>query len=1030
MKKRLIITTLIITSLLFTSINLTQSKKVNNSTNNLLETTSEQLQETFNENTNSIIIDLRTYEEYYNGHIPNAETIPFGKYQNNIAEKLFRFRNKHIILYSEQQDISQQVSNILQKNGYNTISILVGGFQSWEEQGYQIIHEEACCRFIGNYPVMEELPPIPEYLESHMVDTSSMRITAGSLPSEFSWKDNDGQDWTTPARDQGSCGSCWAFSAIGAMESAINIASDSPDTDIDLSEQYLLSCLPSAGNCVNGGYARSALFYIKDESQNGNNINGVCTETCMPYTGTDITPCSSKCDNWDYHTNPPASDNILWQLEDFYFSNFNKDSPSDRAIIKQWLTTKGPLCVSLYVTDAFAMWGESNHDPEDYFKGSGVEKDSNHAVLLVGYKDDPGYWICKNSWGTSWGYQGFFNIQYGALNIDDEATWCTTPIWEDPIDPETTYINLTSPNGGETFMEGSYHNITWTSKNLTGDAEIEYSTDGGTSYPNLVDVVPVTDNLYVWKIPDENSVNCRLRIRSVQHRSIYDESNEIFTIIPFDGSLTLIEPNGGEQLIEGQIQNITWTSRNLADEINIYYSTNGNEWFPEYIATVSVLLGQYQWIVPHENSINCYIKIIHVHYESMNDISDSNFTITELFTPLNISIPGLRHCSVAWGDYDNDNDLDIAIAGETNNQFYTAIYQNRNNTFNKTEIQLTNIAHCSLAWGDYDNDGDLDLAIAGDTGTSCITKIYKNNGGNNFQEAPQILIGVRDCSLAWGDYDNDGDQDLAIAGSTGTKCITEIYTNNNGILQLLKTEITGVKEGCLAWGDYDNDNDLDILISGLDDNNKYTTKIYNNHQNNFTETDIKIEKTYASSAQWADYDNDGDLDLAISGKKDIMTPKNQITRKQTINPLGLGLIQLIKNFIQKIIDQIKQIFSGGNNNQDNQYPYFTKIYNNNQGTLEPINTNIIGIWRGCIKWADHDNDNKLELTISGRSIDRPITKVYYNHNGGFTDSKIQLPGVYDCCMDWGDYDNDGDQDLLISGYTGEQCLTRIYKNNR
>jgi hypothetical protein len=93
---------------------------------------------------------------------------------------------------------------------------------------------------------------------------------------------------------------------------------------------------------------------------------------------------------------------------------------------------------------------------------------------------------------------------------------------------------------------------------------------------------------------------------------------------------------------------------------------------------------------------------------------------------------------------------------------------------------------CSLAWGDYDNDGDLDLALAGRDTVGPLSKIYRNDGGtlvndgndggNTFTDIGAGLTGVYACSLAWGDYDNDGDLDLALAGSN----VTKVYRLDGG----------------------------------------------------------------------------------------------------------------------------------------------------------------------------------------------------------------------------------------------------------
>jgi len=99
--------------------------------------------------------------------------------------------------------------------------------------------------------VMEYLLLAPENNQSPKPKTFS------NYPSEFNWMNYNGKDWTTNVKNQGPCGSCWAFGAVSCLESIINIAWNSPDLDIDLSEQYILSCLSASGSC-RGGNSYSA----------------------------------------------------------------------------------------------------------------------------------------------------------------------------------------------------------------------------------------------------------------------------------------------------------------------------------------------------------------------------------------------------------------------------------------------------------------------------------------------------------------------------------------------------------------------------------------------------------------------------------------------------------------------------------------------------------------------------------------------------------------------------------------------------
>jgi PKD repeat protein/C1A family cysteine protease len=294
------------------------------------------------------------------------------------------------------------------------------------------------------------VPAFPDKTQEQidkMIQNPQPAVTLEDLPSSFSWK-NFGGDWSTPAKDQQNCGSCWAFGALGGLEAAINIGKGDPDFDRDLSEQYILSCLPAAGSC-SGGWMSEAIEYIKstNSGSSGNGINGCPLESCMPYTATDYIPCDDKCENWNYITDPPAEDNVLFEVEDFGVTQLNPTSPSDWDILKSWIFNYGPVIVDIYASSGWSSYWNSHHSPTDWYGGS-ESGTTNHAQVCYGWVDDDtvtngGYWILKNSWGTGFGYQGFNNLAYGCLRLGDrDVTWVTAPDWpenednpENPINP-------------------------------------------------------------------------------------------------------------------------------------------------------------------------------------------------------------------------------------------------------------------------------------------------------------------------------------------------------------------------------------------------------------------------------------------------------------------------------------------------------------------------------------------------------------------------------------------------------------------
>jgi hypothetical protein len=245
-------------------------------------------------------------------------------------------------------------------------------------------------------------------------DSNSYESILVDLPDYFNWKNHEGQDWTTPAKQQGNCGSCWDFAALGALESIINIREGISNLNPDLSEQYVLSCLIGAGSCY-GGVSTMAFFLILNHDSNGNNCNGIIPEVCFPYQADDSIPCDRKSENW-YDYLIPITD---------YGRIFGDDM---REAIKSCIFNYGPVTSTMCASnDSFNVWGYTNHNSDDYFPyelGGGAD----HVVIIVGWKDDPsigkgGYWICKNSWGPTFGYDGFFNIEYESLKIGGEPVW-------------------------------------------------------------------------------------------------------------------------------------------------------------------------------------------------------------------------------------------------------------------------------------------------------------------------------------------------------------------------------------------------------------------------------------------------------------------------------------------------------------------------------------------------------------------------------------------------------------------------------
>ena len=217
-----------------------------------------------------------------------------------------------------------------------------------------------------------------------------------AVPGEWDWRNVSGDSWMTPIKDQGNCGSGWAFAALGAVEARMKLAANNPNLRPDLSEQYLLSCGP--GNCSSGSSNLTADWLL---------CQGTVDDACFAYRGLDTVPCTESCFDRDARK---------YKIEGWCWVSGEPDV-IDVPRIQQEVLFGGPVSSKMAVYEDFYLY-----DDDIYEHAAGALVGSQWVDILGwGTNNSTDYWICKNSWGAGWGDSGWFRIKMGDSLIGYEA---------------------------------------------------------------------------------------------------------------------------------------------------------------------------------------------------------------------------------------------------------------------------------------------------------------------------------------------------------------------------------------------------------------------------------------------------------------------------------------------------------------------------------------------------------------------------------------------------------------------------------
>jgi hypothetical protein len=383
------------------------------------------------------------------------------------------------------------------------------------------------------------------------------------------------------------------------------------------------------------------------------------------------------------------------------------------------------------------------------------------------------------------------------------------------------------------------------------------------------------------------------------------------------------------------------------------------------------------------NGVTYYYRIVAVDtYKNKSDYSKEVAATPVKMTQFTKITTGAmvndmeRSVGTSWADYDNDNDLDLFVPNiDTSNFCYT---NNGDGTFTQMLAgKIVNIEFNSLSstWGDYDNDGDLDLFIANTDEND--NALFSNNGDGTFTQISSGEIvndGGYSMGCSWGDYDNDGYLDLFVANGQGTKNFLYHNNGNSTFTKITEGNIVndyGTSWGC-SWADYDNDGDLDLFVANINTENDF---LYENNGNGtftkITTGPLVNDGAYTLGGSWGDFDNDGDLDLFVAAND--------------YEDNYLYVNNGNKSFTAATVGQI-EFETGGSTSSS---------------------------------WGDFDNDGNLDLFVTYNSDTGPAENLLYINNGDATFTRDTTSIIANdtgtsLAATWTDFNNDGDLDLFVS----------------
>jgi hypothetical protein len=464
------------------------------------------------------------------------------------------------------------------------------------------------------------------------------------------------------------------------------------------------------------------------------------------------------------------------------------------------------------------------------------------------------------------------DASYGGSQFSAEQSFTITSV--PPVAPAELIATPVSDEGIK---------LTWTDQSETEDAFIIFRNSGFGFYP--IDTIPANQTQYVdtHYLNPETNYTYRIAASNCAYPDEFGSETSATTFPrPFINSNWLTLDKAGSMVLLGDYDNdedLDMLLRHAGSTDTKLFRFEDNRYVDSGLQLPPA--EDAHWL-DYNNDGRMDLLLVAESYFFNSYLRLFKNTVDYSFVEVLGNIPHIQNVEwqggISFGDYDNDGDEDIVL------QAGGIIFLDNDGKgqFTKNaDINLDGNMKGSGVMADFDRDGDLDILASKEVScTSNIAIVFENNGNKTFTEVELgELQGTNDDywnntgDLQWGDYDNDGYPDILAAGQN--TCgngygINRIYHNNrNKTFTLAADLVQLIYDVNVDWGDYDNDGDLDVFAFG-DPFGAYSlrTRIYENNENSFTETNINylLQSTQSGKATRGDIDGDGDLDYVILGE--------------------------------------------------------------------------------------------------------------------------------------------------------------------